>query len=315
MRRIILYVVFTILSIMSNAQDRNYFLDAEQAFQKSEYAKAAELYRASFVITGIDTDTKQKICKECVEAQRNARERKNASDIEAAKGWYEKLLDFNPDDAEASAFIQAHSIPEWQRDCWIIHLDKDEYLAVQKNVGKRLTYEAAVAAADGDTLGGLSEWHLPTVDELKAICKKVYFDEGNDFWCADKGTKKNIVYNITNNIVYANGVMKSSDTSAATKEISYSHQTFSPSTGRVNEVEDKYKATNDNERAIPITVNKYAFLKVRKLKGDYQESLSIENVTSESGENTNSTKQRTVVSTATATLHVNTHVTRSSYCK
>lgn len=102
----LLFILFVLLPISVNAQERNYLLEAEQAFQRCEYFKAAELYRAAYVIKGIKTDVKRNSCIECAEAQRNAREQKSLGNNEAAGIWFNRILEINPKDTEALNFIK-----------------------------------------------------------------------------------------------------------------------------------------------------------------------------------------------------------------
>lgn len=94
-----------IFAVQTFAQDRDYSLEANQAFQRCEYAKAAELYRAAYVINGIETGINRKSCMKCAEAQRNAREQKSLGNNEAAMMWYKRLLEYNPKDVEAKNFL------------------------------------------------------------------------------------------------------------------------------------------------------------------------------------------------------------------
>lgn len=108
------FIVFIVISfaVSALAQERDYYIEAEQAFQRCEYAKAAELYRAAYVIYGIETDIHRRSCIECAEAQRNAREQKNLGNTTVAIMWYKRILDYNPKDVEAYKFIAQESKQE-----------------------------------------------------------------------------------------------------------------------------------------------------------------------------------------------------------
>ena len=97
------------VSISVLAQERNYYSEAEQAFNTSEYIKAEKLYLAAYVITGIDTHNKQKLCDQCAEAQKNAREQKVIGNNSEAESYYRKLLEYNPNDLEAKSFCSNNS--------------------------------------------------------------------------------------------------------------------------------------------------------------------------------------------------------------
>ncbi len=99
-------IVILLLSCISvYAQDRDYFSEAEAAFNKLEYSKASELYRAAYVVNGINTDFKRKVSNDCAQAQRNAREQRSLGNNIDAKVWYDYILELNPNDSEASKFV------------------------------------------------------------------------------------------------------------------------------------------------------------------------------------------------------------------
>ena len=108
-RNLHLYIFIIFIAASTFAENRDYSLEANQAFQRCEYAKAAELYRAAYVINGIETDINRRSCIECAEAQRNAREQKSYGNNEAAMIWYKRILEYNPNDTEAKNFIAQES--------------------------------------------------------------------------------------------------------------------------------------------------------------------------------------------------------------
>ncbi len=109
MKRLNISVVTLLLTIITVAQERNYYVEAELAFQRCEYAKAVKLYKIAYAMTGRDTSAKQKLSSECADAQRNAQEQKNLGNIEQAKVLFEKLLEKNSNDAEAKNFISKYT--------------------------------------------------------------------------------------------------------------------------------------------------------------------------------------------------------------
>ncbi len=109
MKQFICCVLALAIASIAVAQEHNYYVEAEQAFQRSEYAKAANLYKIAYAMTGRDTSAKQKLSGECAEAQKDARDQKNARNIEQAKVLFERLLEKNPNDAEAKDFISKYA--------------------------------------------------------------------------------------------------------------------------------------------------------------------------------------------------------------
>lgn len=140
----ILWLVLVALSANSIfAQERNYLKEADKAFSNGNYEIAVKLYRAEYVINGTNVDIKIKKCLDCIADTETAQQAISNGDIERAKEFYNYILERNPSDKVALNYIQSHLIPEWQKDCWIIHLDKDEFLAVQSKTGSNLSYYEA----------------------------------------------------------------------------------------------------------------------------------------------------------------------------
>ncbi len=112
MKGLSISVVTLLLTIIAVAQERNYYVEAEQAFQRCEYTKAANLCKIAYAMNGRNTSAKQKLSSECAETQRNAREQKGLGNNEAAMMWYKRILEYNPRDIEAKNFISQGSRQE-----------------------------------------------------------------------------------------------------------------------------------------------------------------------------------------------------------
>lgn len=108
MNKIISLTILLSAVLISFSQNRNYYAEAEQAFNKCEYTAAAKLYKVAYVMTGIDTSDRENLSKECAEAQNRAREYIVAGNIDETKKWFEILHMKNPNDEEACSYLVFH---------------------------------------------------------------------------------------------------------------------------------------------------------------------------------------------------------------
>lgn len=102
--------------VNKHSQERNYYAEAERAFQSCKYTDAGELYRAAYIIEDIDTSEEQRLSADCAYSQKNAREQKNTGNDEQAKIWYERLLSLNPNDSEARNYVMTYTNVSFKRD-------------------------------------------------------------------------------------------------------------------------------------------------------------------------------------------------------
>lgn len=162
-------IIICLFSFRVFSQGRNYLNDANLAFIEGNYENAFKLYQAEYVLNGTNVEIKIQLCLDCIADKETAEKAAESGNIERAKMFYEYVLERNPNDKLARDFIQSHKIPEWQNDCWIISLGNNEFLAVQKSIGNKMTYENAMDNAKADRLGGFSDWRLPVIDEIDLI--------------------------------------------------------------------------------------------------------------------------------------------------
>lgn len=294
MNRIIGIIICFICALSGLADNRNYFYEAETAFAEGNYENAAKLYQAEYVMNGTNVETKIKSCLDCIADRESAQRAIEAGDIARAKEFYGYVLKRNPSDKVAYDFVRSHQIPEWQKDCWIIPLDNNEFLAVQKSIGKHMSYDNALAIAVTDSLGGFSDWRLPSVDEMKIISNDSRVKIDGNFWCFDKGTR------VSSNSQIVNGV------ESAIRLMNH-HKAYHTRSNEAIEIVDEWQSIGDNKQ--PLCVHELAFLKVRRHKGDGVSMPPIEKPEFDQ------TKKRTITGDVSSSLKVETTVSRSSYCK
>lgn len=110
MNRVIFIVVsLCFLSTIVNAQERNYYADAEKAFANANYSDAASLYNAAYVIMNQDMSAKKTIALECDKLQSQARKAAQENNIDKAIQTYRLLLEKNPNDKEATEYVAKYS--------------------------------------------------------------------------------------------------------------------------------------------------------------------------------------------------------------
>lgn len=267
-------VLVTLSTNIVFAQERNYLKEADKAFSNGNYEIAVKLYRAEYVINGTNVDIKIKKCLDCIADTETAQQAISNGDIERAKEFYNYILERNPSDKAALNYIQSHLIPEWQKDCWIIHLDKDEFLAVQSKTGSNLSYYEASKKASSDNLGNFNDWRLPTCDEMKIIARDQNANIVGTFWCIDQGM------HISSSSTYINGRESSIETI-------HHHQAYDSHSSENIYIEDRWSGTGDTKK--PLFTHLFDYLTVRKYK-DNDNKINKLNTTQNS-QNTSRTKR------------------------
>lgn len=108
----------------------------------------------------------------------------NAESAERNYSVYKKLT--NERDIDFEALLQELKFGDWKKSCYIINLGNGYALAVQKPDGKSLDFESAEAICTGNRLGGFTDWHMPTKEEMQIIISNVSlprFDHmSNQYW-------------------------------------------------------------------------------------------------------------------------------------
>lgn len=167
MRQILLFLFIFSIAHISTAQEKDYFRIAEKAFQSSEYKKAAEYFRAAYIMTGVETTDKQKLCNICAEAQKKAREQKKLGNITDAEIWYKRILENNPNDLEAGAFLN--------KKTFIVELAPGKRVEIQNiNASQaKVPYQTAEKYTVASRYNGHNDWRLPYVSELEVIIPNI----------------------------------------------------------------------------------------------------------------------------------------------
>lgn len=295
---ILVSILFAVLSAYADNPD--YYHRAEKAFSEGNYEKAFKLYQAEYVLTGTNVEIKIKMCLDCIADKETAEKAAEAGNIERAKMFYEYVLERNPNDKLARDFIQSHMIPEWQNDCWIISLGNNEFLAVQKSIGEKMTYENAMDNAKANRLGGFSDWRLPVVDEIDLITKDFSVQVSGNYWVLDTKVQVSSSAELHNGNHLKTKISHKHTSSYISKnDCAYVLET--------REVVDEWEKTDNVKK--PLSVHELEFLKVRKFKDDGVVSTEA-NIKPKT-----KTRNREVKGTAKSSLKVETTVSRSSYCK
>jgi hypothetical protein len=94
----------------------------------------------------------------------------------------------------------------WEDDCYIIRINSDTCLAVQKNSvsNKKCNWNNAVRIATFSRLGGFSDWHIPSMEEMSIVLSNLskinFCCNGNSnaaescYWTTTK--KQNLIVNL-----------------------------------------------------------------------------------------------------------------------
>lgn len=182
------------------AKERNYLKEAEIAFKNGNYKDAGELYRAAYVVDGIDTKNKRILCAECQKHITQLQKYQEQGDMENVALTMKLLLKLNPEDRNAKTFLKNYvpsttdiAIPFASGYIEKVFIDNAEHflLFYINPEMTEMTYPDAIKVCNELKAGNGSGWRLPAADELQYYFRDYPSEKGTFYWVGYKGVLLN----------------------------------------------------------------------------------------------------------------------------
>lgn len=183
-----------------NAQD---LASANAAFNSGDYVKAEKIYGVLYAETGDKTYwalvTKSKECRENLQRGNAFLQDHNYAE---AYRCFVRIIELNPNDFNVRQRLD--DIKPWidnsyVRGCLILKKQEGVYLAVQELPFNQIkcNRESAREQSMASRQGNLSDWRIPSVEEMKLILQNISPEKlrGDSFWCGDYSRQIRITRN------------------------------------------------------------------------------------------------------------------------